>query len=722
MGKKGGGAGGGKKGGGSSSQAKSTPKCVCDHPFQCSCGNRPERPSKGHRWDPETQKWGGKGHKQKGASGQTASVGVEAKTTTVGKTLIAQWQKLPSDILREWCQKQKRPQPKFKELLDDTAKAEFKTRVILNDPKNPDKDLFFTPKESVNNEEQALEEAALLALLNLTPTLPHERKLPEPYRTTWLNAIHAINESKNKSSNNKMRAKTVTKIEQTNKGITQPSVGNGSSGKSAGGGGAATSSSTLALATSFTSAAERRRNAEMNRQERNARIRKHEAVRMANRDHPVFLSARLRSQIQSFLRGDHESLSVNSRDPTEDDGDDDDATLDIFESDLQCYVEERLNHEGFTKRQARKAFSTKKVLNWANLDENEWEHVYEECLQWLCVHLDEDELPEGFDPRGSTLEVVAPSKMRADIAESKEKNGPESYVYNNVFPTTAVVAAKYGITVKDALWMQHCQKDDPSKTLETIFWDRICQLAHATLNDAVVDNIASCNISLVEEEFEAIKAIFPDESTTTTNKESGTSTVCIKTLEGIEVVFSLSNIYPLIFPTNVLFTGNWPLPVGVAFHVEIVKFISTLPLGEPMMFEIFSHGQTLLQTMDELPKISLSSNDSIIKKNGDTLAGTISFKNFDTSDKEADVPKPQTDIQPIKRRPRSRGVFWSQSPDKTKPAVAFSWSRSIEIQRKSLPAWKARDDFLSILKAASKSSRVVLVTGDTGCGKVRASF
>jgi len=47
--------------------AASTTKCTCDHPYNCQCGNRPPRPSKGHKWDPETQAWGGKGHKQKAA-------------------------------------------------------------------------------------------------------------------------------------------------------------------------------------------------------------------------------------------------------------------------------------------------------------------------------------------------------------------------------------------------------------------------------------------------------------------------------------------------------------------------------------------------------------------------------------------------------------------------------------------------------------------------------
>ena len=128
------------KKGGSKAAAPPAKKCTCEHLYKCSCGNRPERPSKGHRWDPELQQWGGKGHKQKGASGQSSVVGQQAKVTEKGKTQLSQWQKLPSGILREYCQKQKRPPPKFKELLDDrhSKPNKFKCRVIVPDPKNGD--------------------------------------------------------------------------------------------------------------------------------------------------------------------------------------------------------------------------------------------------------------------------------------------------------------------------------------------------------------------------------------------------------------------------------------------------------------------------------------------------------------------------------------------------------------------------------------------------------
>ena len=49
------------KGGKGGKAEKGPPKCSCTDPFKCTCGNRPERPSRGHKWDPETQQWAGKG-------------------------------------------------------------------------------------------------------------------------------------------------------------------------------------------------------------------------------------------------------------------------------------------------------------------------------------------------------------------------------------------------------------------------------------------------------------------------------------------------------------------------------------------------------------------------------------------------------------------------------------------------------------------------------------
>lgn len=699
-----------KKGGGKGGAAPPAKKCTCEHLYRCDCGNRPERPSKGHRWDPETQQWGGKGHKQKGGSGQSSVVGQQAKITEKGKTQLAQWQKLPSAILREHCQKQKRPPPKFKELLDDRRSKpnKFKCRVIVPDPKtNRDKDLLFVPAKPVPNEEQAKEEAALLALLHLTPKLPHERKLPEPYKTTWLAAIESMkngagNISSSSSNNNNSagskHSAAASKPKGPNSGSSGKSSGNERTNGGGGRKGGAASNTGLVLGNTFASRSEKSRNADQRRQKRNARIRKHEAVRMANRDHPVFLSAKLRNKIQQILRGDFEGLLGDEKD------DDDDLELSVYESDVQAFVEERLYHEGFTKRQARTAFrqQPRGKIARAVVDEDQWDQVYEDCLQWLCVHLDEEQLPEGFDPRGGTLEVdTSTVAAKGDSSEASR------------------VAGRFGISLRDANWLLQQQKDG-NESLEVLFWRQICKIAN--VNNASEEQLGvdeGENKETASEEFEAIQAMFDADCSLSPDTDGKSSTLVVKTPEQLDIHFCyVPGRYPSVLPKHVLFLGKWERPVGVAFHVEIAKFIFDLPLGDPLFFEIYGEEQNALQTLEDLPLLTLSSTSvpKPVGKSSLSSSSPVAVPSKTASTKTPSKKTPPYGIS-MKRRPKARSVFWSTPPKQTPPATPFCWSKSIERQRKALPAWKARDDFLSKLEESCKSSRVVLVTGDTGCGK-----
>ena len=676
------------KGGKQAGKESGIPKCTCDDPFKCICGNRPERPSRGHKWDPETQQWGGKGHTQKGGSGQTRVVAQAAKTTTLGQTEVAQWQRLPSQLLQEFCQKQKRPPPKFKqELLGQ--KNKFKCRCIVPDAKDPSKDLILMSALPVGNEEQAMEEAALLALLHVTPNLPHERKLPEPYKTTWLAAVQAQKEvTKTSNTSNGNPNQPVSKSggagDHFKDDRTGTPPGSSSSQK-------ATANTNLALGISHVSAAERRKDQEERRKERNARIRRHENIRMANRDHPVFLSAKLRHRIQQLLKGD-----VNPVD-TDDDEDDHAPALSHFSSDQQQYIEERLHMEGFTKRQSRKAFEQHLATHPAigsgipgEDEELQWEKTYEECLQWLCVHLPEDELPEGFDPRGSTLEVVGPS------TSSKTSSTPAGQTLAN----------RFGLLSSDAVWLL-TRAEALNKPVETVLWDAVVELANVTYGSGTgVHNPAT-----LDEEKEALEAIFSEVFEVKTN--GSVETIKIPTPGNLLLTIVLDrNSYPLVPPRLVLCSGlSWAKAgIGVAFHVELTKFLATVTMGEPMIFEIFNHVLVLEQNMEDLSEMSLRPAQSA------SVGIPNKSATLDQAKSSSSLKRPKEALSPTRRR--AGGAFWSIHPSKTPAATAYPvLGSSLERQRKSLPAFKAREGFLSSLREANSGSRVVLVTGATGSGK-----
>jgi hypothetical protein len=130
----------------------------------------------------------GKGHKQRGG-------GAIVTSKVPGGVLIKQgvemkeWMKTPQDCLIEYCKSVDRPKPRFDKLPKDEKGHRF--RLVLQDAKKPgtDKDLIFMPSRGFEDEIEAKHTLALLALKELNPSLPLERKLPDPYREFWLALI-----------------------------------------------------------------------------------------------------------------------------------------------------------------------------------------------------------------------------------------------------------------------------------------------------------------------------------------------------------------------------------------------------------------------------------------------------------------------------------------------------------------------------------------------------
>ncbi|CAK0869099.1 unnamed protein product [Prorocentrum cordatum] len=121
-------------------------------------------------------------------------------------TIVKAWQRMPTQLLHEWAQAQKRPKPCYnKAWAYDKSKCRMK--VILPDPKDPAKNLEFEPNRDADVVFNAKEDAAMVALLQVCPTLPLERKLPDGYRETWLEAVGGAAASSGKAAKAKAKAK-----------------------------------------------------------------------------------------------------------------------------------------------------------------------------------------------------------------------------------------------------------------------------------------------------------------------------------------------------------------------------------------------------------------------------------------------------------------------------------------------------------------------------------
>ena len=115
---------------------------------------------------------------------------------------MAEWQRSPKQLLHELCQSKKRPKPIWRNVRG-TTQGKFRFRVVLPDPKKVrERDLVFTPSQTFSSKVEAEHMVALLALHHFDATRPHERRLPEPYRTAW---ISLVNGNKNDSKTTKTK-------------------------------------------------------------------------------------------------------------------------------------------------------------------------------------------------------------------------------------------------------------------------------------------------------------------------------------------------------------------------------------------------------------------------------------------------------------------------------------------------------------------------------------
>jgi HrpA-like RNA helicase len=150
--------------------------------------------------DPNAKPSIARGHRQKGSG--NVIVGKAAVVTQDGIVLKAH-ERLPTQLLTEYCQREKRPLPIFK------PKGPGNRHIVwLNDKKNPNFDLCFLPTETqFESVKVAKDFAALLALFDLQRSMPLERKLPEPYRTTFMAMLTSSREKEDQGKASKKGGK-----------------------------------------------------------------------------------------------------------------------------------------------------------------------------------------------------------------------------------------------------------------------------------------------------------------------------------------------------------------------------------------------------------------------------------------------------------------------------------------------------------------------------------
>ena len=665
----------------------------------------------------------------------------------------------------------------------------YRYRLIIPDNSkkgSSEHDIVLTPTLSVSNDEQAKEEAALLGLLYLFPKLPHERTLPEPYRSTFLAALKnneseggganggnandgkpaSKGDTSNSSTNNKKGATANTQLSANLPSFQHRSNNNRNNNNPS-----SKSSSQQQQPILLTRAQINEAKAQHKR-EVQARIRKHEAIRNANKPVEVFMSARFKKRIECLLSGD-----VFEEDVDLDEGEEDEELV-VFNDDddvLQSYVHQRLVHEGFNARHVTKAYKEvmkKKDSSSSNGDNNGnddqmMDKTYEEVLQYLCIHLKEHQLPIGFDPQLGQLDVVGGKKKKgkqpSDNGKDKKDESDSGGGGGGGYDANILQFAQFfGLTPREAFAIYSSDKaafassttdSSDESTYKRVFWtvfanaaslpdDRICFTSKTT---TISDEDRQMNEEAAANECEALEAIFEEGEFSILRDDTSTSiTIALPfghdTKLSLEVHY-INGLYPSLLPRVLITSGsfdgkgnNTKYQFGGNLHLKVAQYMKDMNSGQEVIFELFGHVQSLLQEEEDSsssPDNGISELLSCLKLDGDSRGSNgTSQSQPDTSDQTkkqqrqattGQVQKKKHQSKPM-RRPRERSTFWNTHPSKTPPAEAYpKLSPSLARARSNLPAAKAKGEFLSLLSDANKSGgRVMLVTGETVSSRLRA--
>jgi ATP-dependent RNA helicase DHX57 len=334
-----------------------------------------------------------KGHRQRGAGAVVKSKGEIA----VGGLVIKEWQRTPMQLLQEYCQGEKRPKPRYDSMRarEGDPPGHSRVRAVLQDPKKPgsDKDLIFMATQSFPTSTEAKHSVALLALGRLCPTHPLERKLPAPYDALWT-AMIASAAGTSKASDTK-GGSAPKKTKQAKALPSAPAAATPASSFAASWeaeampaippvGAKEESVPVLTMLNRYESAAAKKRVMADRDQQRRERQNKREARKVLDPNKPprVLMSETMRTEIEAFLKRQLASSSSGGGDGVS------------AEETEECLA--HLERLGFARNRIEQAIAQVRAPSDLQM----------QVLDWLCLHLPEDELPKAFDPRSKGVRLV----------------------------------------------------------------------------------------------------------------------------------------------------------------------------------------------------------------------------------------------------------------------------------------------------------------------------
>ncbi|ETV88296.1 hypothetical protein, variant 1 [Aphanomyces astaci] len=601
-----------------------------------------------------------RGHRQKGAGTVATSVGEQIRQGVLCK----EWQRTPMQLLQEYCRSVKR-QPAHYHNAQSDSEHTFRVRCVLSDAKSKDKDLIFCPTQSVDTTlDDAKHCAALLALLHLEPSRPHERKLPDPYREMWL----VLQEEQKQPA-----FKPFKKSAAAAPDASSSSDGDAAHGKVV----------VLTSDRAFASKAEYTQSKLSEREDRNRRQRSRENRDRANIPVQVFMSQKARDLVESVLADVDNSLDRV--------GHDDPIRL--------AQVSATLTAMGFQPMHIQAV-----VDRCPDLTDDT------SVLDWLCLNVPEDELPKGFNPNGTQLEVVGYGVV-AKAAKALEASAAyDPALHDAVIDQLTACGYSRGDCLRALELANAALPNAHILDVEHEIKLELSRQLRRALSVREPDSAGGRSVEELEEaldeELMVMESIYDDKCTKTVLSNLNVRQISMLLLDDtLELVFYLppESQYPYEVPHLFLRAIAIDGVNLLAVTGQLLDLASKL-YGEPMMYELSSAVQGLVHQPKLAKPVELFREDPVA-----TSAQQKAPKNAPNAKKSKAKPR-QFNRTPHQGDPRAMN---KQLYDKFQQKLGNDKYIQMQQTRAKLPAYQERETIVSLLE----TNQVVLISGATGCGK-----
>lgn len=300
----------------------------------------------------------------------------------------------------------------------------------------------------------------------------------------------------------------------------------------------------------------------------------------------------------------------------------------------------------------------------------------EEALEWLLIHVPEDDLPRWSLPEGYTAGIsMASGNLKRDA--------------------TIARLAEAGYSTDLCGKTLHVCDGDEGRAAEALQKT----LAPSLESDTSAENVDEIDISAVYvEEQDTLSAIFGErfKSVSESVSEIELQTQYLKTCT---LRIRRSPTYPKVLPIMAVVARDLPAYIRLSILRQLLEHAQSNLMGQPMIFNLVDWLE------NEIPRIV--ENPGKLRDVSGAVTGTS----------QSHSPLASRCIYP---RTRARSIHWKSGTPKD-IEIQDDWFRrqntprqqKLLAFRQNLPAWKQRE---TIIQAVNQN-QVTIISGETGSGK-----